>query len=114
MDYIRRLLISIHALFAEGDVQGAAMCGTDYMDFYPRPLRRGRRVPLRLVVDRDRFLSTPSSQRATVVIIHYGAPAIISIHALFAEGDLVVCIFTPLRIISIHALFAEGDFSIHQ
>ena len=33
------------------------------------------------------FLSTPSSQRATPVIFVFAFPPIISIHALFAEGD---------------------------
>ena len=101
--------ISIHALFAEGDAHGSADRCTD-----------------------TRFLSTPSSQRATGAGRADRAAGDISIHALFAEGDgddllrkLAAGIFlsTPssqratgarrlLRAapaISIHALFAEGD-----
>ena len=78
--------ISIHALFAEGDHAHPAR-PLPRRDFYPRPLRRGRRPrctlfprsrhfyprPLRrgrpemgrMVRMAKKFLSTPSSQRAT-------------------------------------------------
>ena len=56
-------------------------------DFYPRPLRRGRRFGYEFV---PKHLS-------------------ISIHALFAEGDRGVRYPDPDPDISIHALFAEGD-----
>ena len=58
------------------------------------------------------FLSTPSSQRATVVS-HDGSRVLyISIHALFAEGDRdKVAPIAAALLISIHALFAEGDQS---
>ena len=102
--------ISIHALFAEGDdnevwifviivlflstpsSQRATMASGHRwyvaMDFYPRPLRRGRLFFFISVMDLPGFLSTPSSQRATE---GFGKPVKkeeISIHALFAEGDL--------------------------
>ena len=57
------------------------------MDFYPRPLRRGRH-------------SAPISSPATQSI---------SIHALFAEGDPHKVHRLDRLDISIHALFAEGD-----
>ena len=57
--------ISIHALFAEGDVSGETITGS-VNNFYPRPLRRGRHLDaLSGIMD-----------------------IMISIHALFAEGDL--------------------------
>ena len=55
--------------------------------FYPRPLRRGRRCPHLICDGSDRFLSTPSSQRATHRYAAGGQADGISIHALFAEGD---------------------------
>ena len=79
-----------------------------------------------------KFLSTPSSQRATrsartsraaahhfyprplrrgrpVLVLRSNTHPTISIHALFAEGDADAApTLTDLRI-SIHALFAEGD-----
>ena len=57
-------LISIHALFAEGDDrQRRRWTCAPY--FYPRPLRRGRRFLCASFSLEYRFLSTPSSQRAT-------------------------------------------------
>ena len=56
--------ISIHALFAEGDV--LEMCKKLLREnFYPRPLRRGR----------------PVDEQGRGYVYR------ISIHALFAEGD---------------------------
>ena len=59
--------ISIHALFAEGD-RGATTSHLELMDFYPRPLRRGRPRRVGLTDQTMQFLSTPSSQRATTRI----------------------------------------------
>mgnify|MGYP005764733477 CR=1 FL=1 len=57
----------------------------------------------------QRFLSTPSSQRATAEQ-HPAVLALpISIHALFAEGDVMQMAIMLTITISIHALFAEGD-----
>ena len=101
-------------------------------DFYPRPLRRGRPLPSASTVSHVGFLSTPSSQRATWRILLTAPPLShfyprplrrgrpprpactcqarpISIHALFAEGDLAAFFFPAAINISIHALFAEGD-----
>ena len=60
------------------------------------------------------FLSTPSSQRATVRRISLAEQLRkISIHALFAEGDHDYLSTTMLYVlISIHALFAEGDLTL--
>ena len=55
--------------------------------FYPRPLRRGRLA-------------------ADTRGLNY---VVISIHALFAEGDEYKRIIAGYIDISIHALFAEGD-----
>ena len=103
-------LISIHALFAEGDESlpiiqeyGITFLSTPSSQratplcprrsapsryFYPRPLRRGRR----------------SAAECAAAL-----PAI-SIHALFAEGDHDGDRIRPDVGISIHALFAEGDY----
>ena len=148
------IYISIHALFAEGDPRQADLAAV-VTYFYPRPLRRGRLCacwssictsnnfyPRPLRRGRPRimcpsscaivFLSTPSSQRATCGRFDRKRQYSISIHALFAEGDITrmftMCwlqafLSTPssqratstahrkiIRSkISIHALFAEGD-----
>ena len=56
--------------------------------FYPRPLRRGR--PPAAALAMAPFLSTPSSQRATGYAVGRYETIVISIHALFAEGDAVI------------------------
>ena len=61
------------------------------------------------IVTADSFLSTPSSQRATLMGHTTRPISEISIHALFAEGDLLQHVKQLLVGISIHALFAEGD-----
>ena len=78
-------------------------------NFYPRPLRRGRRSSITCSFVTGLFLSTPSSQRATNAFTCTIASEIISIHALFAEGDTSRSYAINCRGISIHALFAEGD-----
>ena len=55
------------------------------------------------------FQSTPSMQRETVFDFVFNKFRKISIHSLYAEGDLI---FIPLCynvLISIHSLYAEGD-----
>ena len=79
-------MISIHALFAEGDISGATQ-EVVLHDFYPRPLRRGRRQTMGESMLESVFLSTPSSQRATSSLSISSKEGAISIHALFAEGD---------------------------
>ena len=103
------LLISIHALCEEGD-EGAARSGAEDDDFYPRPLRGGRRLrrisganrgnfyPRPLRGGRrcqprpgsrpDQFLSTPSARRATLLPSMAARARAISIHALCEEGDV--------------------------
>ena len=61
--------ISIHALFAEGDQGALGRRHGGNHNFYPRPLRRGRRL---------------HSSELTLI-------GNISIHALFAEGDTFRC-----------------------
>ena len=61
------------------------------MDFYPRPLRRGRH------------------EQAAEYYQRFG----ISIHALFAEGDTPTDNPGRNTQISIHAFFAEGDPPSH-
>ena len=78
--------ISIHALFAEGD-QGENLHMVKIHNFYPRPLRRGRRKDIISSGINAGFLSTPSSQRATCLRQAAAQHIAISIHALFAEGD---------------------------
>ena len=79
--------ISIHALFAEGDF-----------------------IQLAQTKDYIKFLSTPSSQRATHPRSAAKHATDISIHALFAEGDHILADLEAVwQLISIHALFAEGD-----
>ena len=126
--------ISIHALFAEGDrPRGRSAPGI--RDFYPRPLRRGRPKMMMTMKMMTIFLSTPSSQRATSILargltfsipflstpssqratnrrVAYFKDYTISIHALFAEGDMALRLKVVPQDISIHALFAEGDLSL--
>ncbi len=78
--------ISIHALFAEGD-QRLHLSLRQPPYFYPRPLRRGRRQTTHQNSVCSTFLSTPSSQRATITSFMEPVTGTISIHALFAEGD---------------------------
>ena len=56
--------ISIHALCEEGDTPDQTPCSTSE-NFYPRPLRGGRRGGVRLKDPGGVFLSTPSARRAT-------------------------------------------------
>ena len=58
----------------------------------------------------EKFLSTPSARRATVVA-HEVLDVLeaISIHALREEGDVVQLAALPGARISIHALREEGD-----
>ena len=124
--------ISIHALCEEGDYGRAggvllldlflstpsARRATKYFlgqsqqaqDFYPRPLRGGRRYP-RLIksIIKTKFLSTPSARRATDHNITGSIMTLISIHALCEEGDCKGIFWRRYMPISIHALCEEGD-----
>ena len=126
------IFISIHALREEGDAY-MGIAGSTPTDFYPRPPRGGRPWQEQMSnTAYQRFLSTPSARRATLLWEHWKEFMGISIHALREEGDLgntaalsVTTIFlsTPSarratkelwetkrkRQISIHALREEGD-----
>ena len=101
------------------------------MDFYPRPLRGGRRCngvrwkqstqflstpsarratcQPRPGSRPDQFLSTPSARRATALVVADAGDVPISIHALCEEGDPGDRRAHDPRAISIHALCEEGD-----
>ena len=100
--------ISIHALREEGDRPQSAL-PLQFLYFYPRPPRGGRR--LRVMSRRGTwlFLSTPSARRATSGSMSVKPLHLISIHALREEGDLFTQICEDRIVISIHALREEGD-----
>ena len=60
-----REIISIHALCEEGDAK-IQVLRSDYLHFYPRPLRGGRPCQASLMYPSQSFLSTPSARRATL------------------------------------------------
>ena len=78
--------ISIHALCEEGDTRKRA-CLRTKRNFYPRPLRGGRRPRPRPAALSAKFLSTPSARRATSGSCLQLDSSLISIHALCEEGD---------------------------
>ena len=87
-------VISIHALFAEGDINGGRSC-RPLFQFLSTPSSQRATCAVSHSVSFISFLSTPSSQRATKYsLVGRGDPSCISIHALFAEGDrlLVSCL----------------------
>ncbi len=125
------LSVSIHALHAEGDRAGSVRLAA-FHRFNPRPPRGGRLFthPDFFVV--KMFQSTPSTRRATAKEDRIVAMALVSIHALHAEGDqdlaglcrqvlqfqstpstrratIRVAIWRRSCRVSIHALHAEGD-----
>ena len=129
-------IISIHALCEEGDCQSTPASHRP-SDFYPRPLRGGRRGNAKIMPQGKKFLSTPSARRATQRRRAARRARQISIHALCEEGDSsrsLVCsmllsfLSTPSarratlhrsarsggQPISIHALCEEGDDSPKQ
>ena len=57
------------------------------IDFYPRPPRGGRQMPLYIRSAAGKFLSTPSARRATATFLYTCTFNLISIHALREEGD---------------------------
>ena len=103
--------ISIHALCEEGDacIPGVKRPGRN---FYPRPLRGGRRAATKGGGQAMLFLSTPSARRATEPVPPEALAQEISIHALCEEGDLLLGRRLLLGRISIHALCEEGDLTL--
>ena len=84
--------ISIHALLAESDGQP----GIEYIlcrDFYPRSPCGERQWYEKRIVKGEKFLSTLSLRRATLVGGTYSNGSDISIHALLAESDYLFHIF---------------------
>ena len=128
-------IISIHALCEEGDPLMSTYRPSSF-NFYPRPLRGGRRCKAYGQFPRSLFLSTPSARRATRGGTRYREVLRISIHALREEGDATgetgwrassnfyprpprggrprCRSLHPVRSgISIHALREEGDPAPH-
>ena len=60
----RYLIISIHALREEGDLEPTQR-SMEPCNFYPRPPRGGRQLRSATLSSRSVFLSTPSARRAT-------------------------------------------------
>ena len=107
----KRQFISIHALCEEGDPSTSSDRHSK-SNFYPRPLRGGRRCYGLIYNEWFRFLSTPSARRATYYNKLYIISENISIHALCEEGDLLHGREQHhRRRISIHALCEEGDWT---
>ena len=79
-------------------------------NFYPRPLRRGRRNANGSNEQNSDFYPRPLRRGRQLLGWFASLPETISIHALFAEGDdrTAERLLRQIRI-SIHALFAEGD-----
>ena len=69
---------------------------SDFLYFYPRPPRGGRRADFYLEVLTVLFLSTPSARRATAPESSRAQRPDISIHALREEGD-VLCLRWSVR-----------------
>ena len=65
-DVLLLVLISIHALREEGDVQRPGTRRPSLKNFYPRPPRGGRRTVAAFAARNTLFLSTPSARRATL------------------------------------------------
>ena len=88
LEVARHEAISIHALREEGD-KSVRVAPHRNGDFYPRPPRGGRLLPLAALIPHPRFLSTPSARRATKNYLDITWQDDISIHALREEGDRV-------------------------
>ena len=102
--------ISIHALREEGDCRPLHRSGRAG-NFYPRPPRGGRRAAEKPAILHNKFLSTPSARRATLI----GKPYIVQ-HILFLSTPSarratgITMGGSGAASISIHALREEGDF----
>ena len=88
--------ISIHALRAEGD-RAARAAARFAAYFYPRPPCGGRPVQLMSTMHIALFLSTPSVRRATSDGRVGMYVEEISIHALRAEGDAYMLLFSAIH-----------------
>ena len=102
--------ISIHALREEGD-RSPGLCSCWNQRFLSTPSARRATIILPpLALEGQQFLSTPSARRATSRARIASRCTSISIHALREEGDLSygICLLFGAAI-SIHALREEGD-----
>ena len=70
-----------------GGRRGTSASAESRCYFYPRPLRGGRRAVLVAFYGSTQFLSTPSARRATNYDYSCSIEKVISIHALCEEGD---------------------------
>ena len=86
--------ISIHALFAEGDTFDHEV-SSQIVQFLSTPSSQRATITSAAVSTYWSFLSTPSSQRATRFLLRRQVLVVISIHALFAEGDIGVIQHSP-------------------
>ena len=102
-------IISIHALCEEGDCQSTPASHRP-SDFYPRPLRGGRRGNAKIMPQGKKFLSTPSARRATGRACCF-QPASSYFYPRPLRGGRLQPVFGVLDalVISIHALCEEGD-----
>ena len=88
--------ISIHALREEGDKVWPGLLPLSF-NFYPRPPRGGRLGSQAREVVAEAFLSTPSARRATRGSLYIRQTSAISIHALREEGDFTTVRASPPR-----------------
>ena len=103
------IFISIHALLAESDPGKNLINGIRLIFLSTLSLRRATLGARRRHTHNLTFLSTLSLRRATgQPFTHYIANNI-SIHALLAESDPLLCSALCCGSISIHALLAESD-----
>ena len=80
--------ISIHALLAESDLF-TLLCDLLHHDFYPRSPCGERQLYINRTAKAIIFLSTLSLRRATAIDVFLAVWAVISIHALLAESDVM-------------------------
>ena len=132
-DWEKHMIISIHALREEGDLE-AARNGPCLENFYPRPPRGGRPFRFALLYDDITISIHALREEGDARDLAGDNTNTISIHALREEGDPFVTgrstvlmlflstpsarratehhfDFLPGNLISIHALLEEGDFS---
>ena len=101
--------ISIHALLAESDVLPSYYTSRDYIFLSTLSLRRATGTPARRPIGRRHFYPrSPCGERLKLFAKRLGN-ALISIHALLAESDLLWRRPKLKTSISIHALLAESD-----
>ena len=78
-------------------------------NFYPRPPRGGRRIRTGTRTHREKFLSTPSARRATMIDPMYFAEKSFLSTPSARRATVFLCQVVDNWQISIHALREEGD-----